>query len=65
MKLVKPIKAFCSWPPDEGGLDQLVASETEPDIGAATARVLGETDAAVGQELGRFDSAGWWLPPAD
>src|SRR5207237_4421555 len=55
MKLVKPIKAFCSWPPDESGLDQLLPSETKPDIGTAAARVLRETDAAVRQELGRLD----------
>jgi len=55
MKLVKPIKLFCSWPPDESGLDQLLASETKPDIGATTARVLGKPDAAVRQELGRLD----------
>src|SRR5437016_10929894 len=55
MKLVKPIKLFCSWPPDESGLDQLLASETKPNIRTAAARVLGETDAAVGQELRRLD----------
>jgi hypothetical protein len=55
MKLVKPSKTFCSWPPDESGLDQLWASETEPDVGAAAARVLGKADAAMGQELGRLD----------
>src|SRR5438132_3602884 len=55
MKLVKPIKTFCSWPPDESGLDQLLPSETKPDIGTAAARVLRETDAAVRQELGRLD----------
>src|SRR5438132_11796601 len=55
MKLVKPIKLFCSWPPDEGGLDQLLASETKPNIRTAAARVLRETDAAVGQELRRLD----------
>src|SRR5881296_896192 len=55
MKLVKPIKAFRSWPPDESGLDQLRASETKPNIRTAAARVLGETDAAVGQELARLD----------
>src|SRR5437879_440503 len=52
MKLVKPIKAFRSWPPDEGGLGQLLASETKPDVRTAAAGVLGKTDAAVGQELG-------------
>jgi len=55
MKLVKPIKLFCSWAPDEGGFDQLLASETEPDIRTAAAGVLWETDATVGQELGRLD----------
>src|SRR5207253_11423217 len=60
MKLVKPIKAFCSWPPDESGLDQLLASETKPDIRTAAAGVLRETDAAVWQELSRLD-----LPDGD
>src|SRR5437667_1626357 len=55
MKLVKPSKIFCSWPPDESGFDQLLPSEAKPDIGAAGAWVLGETDAAVRQELGRLD----------
>src|SRR5206468_4387859 len=55
MKLVKPIKLFCSWPPDESGLDQLLASETKPDIRTAAARVLRKTDAAVGQELSQLD----------
>ena len=55
MKLVKPIKAFCSWAPNERGLDQFLAPETEPDIGTVAAGVLWETDAAVRQELGRLD----------
>src|SRR5438128_3624982 len=55
MKLVKPIKTFCSWPPDESGLDQFLPSETKPNIRTAAARVLRETDAAVGQELSRLD----------
>src|SRR5438105_4287967 len=55
MKLVKPIKTFCSWPPDESGLDQFLASETKPDIRTAAAGVLREADAAVGQELGGLD----------
>src|SRR5437870_9697802 len=55
MKLVKPIKAFCSWPPDESGIDQLLASETKPDIRTAATGVLRKTDATVGQELGRLD----------
>src|SRR5437667_9827141 len=55
MKLVKPIKLFCSWPPDKSGLDQLLASETKPEIGTAAAGVLGKTDAAVRQELSRLN----------
>ena len=55
MKLVKPIKLLCSWPSDESGLNQLVTSETKPDIGTTPAGVLGKTDAAVGQELGPLD----------
>ena len=55
MKLVKPIKLFCSRPPDEGGLDQLLASETKPNVRAIAARVLGKADSAVRQELGRLD----------
>src|SRR5439155_4742596 len=55
MKLVKPIKLFSSWPPHESGLDQFLTSETKPDIRTAAAGVLRETDAAVGQELGRLD----------
>ena len=55
MKLIKPIKAFCSWPADQRGIHQFLASETKPDIGTATARVLRKTDAAVRQELGRLD----------
>jgi len=55
MKLVKPIKLFCSWPPDESGFDQILASETKPDVRTTAAGVLRETDAAVRQELGRLD----------
>src|SRR5438876_20226 len=55
MKLVKPIKLFCSWPPDESGLDQILASEAKPNIRTAATRVLRKTNATVGQELGRLD----------
>src|SRR6202011_1403881 len=54
-KFVKPAKVFCSWPPDQGGLDQILPSQTQSQIGAAAAGVLGKADAAVGQEFGRFD----------
>src|SRR5439155_544305 len=55
MKLAKPIKLFCSWPPDESGFDQILASETEADIRTAAACVLGGTDATVGHGVGRLD----------
>src|SRR5438132_9668512 len=55
MKLVKPIKVFCSWAPHQCGLDQILASEAKPNIRTAATRVLRKTDAAVGQELGRLD----------
>jgi hypothetical protein len=55
MKLVKPIKLFCSWPGDESGLDQLLVSETKPNVRTATAGVLREADAAVGEELRSLD----------
>src|SRR5205809_4296096 len=55
MKLVKPIKLFCSWPPDESGLDQILASEAKPNIRTAATRVLRKTNATVRQELGRLD----------
>src|SRR2546427_5006705 len=54
-KLVKPTKGFCSWPPHQSGLDQILPSQTKPDIRAAAAGVLRETDSAVGQELGGLD----------
>ena len=55
MKLVKPIKVFCSWAPHQCGLDQILASEAKPNIRTAATRVLRKTDATVGQELGRLD----------
>src|SRR5207237_9657453 len=55
MKLVKPIKVFCSWAPHQCGLDQILASEAKHNITTAATRVLRKTDATVGQELGRLD----------
>src|SRR5438552_17154687 len=55
MKLVKPIKVFCSAAPHQCGLDHILASEAKPNIRTAATRVLRKTDATVGQELGRLD----------
>jgi hypothetical protein len=57
IKLVKPTKVFGSWPPDEGGFDQLRFIQAQPEISTAAARVLGEANATVGQELCRLDLA--------
>src|SRR2546425_8038660 len=54
-KLVKPTKVFGSWPPYQSDLDQLLPSQTKAYVRATAARVLGETDAAVGQKLGGLD----------
>jgi hypothetical protein len=54
-KLVKPAKVFCSWPPDQGGLDQILPSQTEAQVWATATGVLGKSDAAVRQKLGRLD----------
>src|SRR6266436_6047091 len=56
-KLVKPTKVVCSWTSYERSFGQVRSSQTEPDVGTAGAGVLGKADAAVGQELGRFDPA--------
>jgi len=44
-KLVKPTKIFCSWTPNESGVDHLLLSKTKAHIRAAAARILGKTDA--------------------
>ena len=54
-KLVKPTKVFYSWFSFEGNVDQFRLLEAESDVGTATARVLGKTDAAVGQKLCGLD----------
>jgi len=54
-KLVKPIKALCSWLPHEGGFSQILPSQAEPDVGAAAARILRESNTAVRQELSGLD----------
>src|SRR5207302_5069994 len=57
IKLVKPTKVFCSWPPHQSGVGKILPSETKPNVGTAGARVLREANAAVGQELGGLDPA--------
>jgi hypothetical protein len=55
-KLVNPTKLFSSWPPDQSGFDQLVATEAHPNVRAAGTGILGKADATVGRESRRFDS---------
>jgi len=54
-KLVKPTKLFCSWPPHQSGFGQILPSQAEPDVGAAAARILRESNTAVRQELSGLD----------
>ena len=56
-KLVKPTKVVCSWTPYERRFGQIRPPQTEADVGTASARILGEADAAVRQEFSRFDSS--------
>jgi hypothetical protein len=57
-KLVKPIKVTSSWTSDQLRFDEMLISETQPQLRAADAAVLGEADATVRQELAGFDMAG-------
>src|SRR6185312_3012395 len=56
-KLVKPIKVTCSWPSDEGRIDQLLVLQAQSQMRTARAAVHRETNAAVGREQARFDLA--------
>jgi hypothetical protein len=56
IKFVKPTKVFCSWPPYQNSISHVLPSEAKPDVWAGAARILGKSDAAVGKELGGFDS---------
>jgi len=56
-KLVKPTKIFCSWTPNESGVDQFLLSKTKAHIGAAAAGILGKTDATVWQKVRGLDSS--------
>jgi hypothetical protein len=56
IKLVKPTKVFGSWPPDQGGINQLLLSQAEPQVWTCAARILRKTDAAVRREVCRLDS---------
>src|ERR1017187_7863093 len=55
-KLVKPIKTVCSWTPHQGGVGQLLLSETKPHIWTTAAGILGKADATVRQKVRRLDS---------
>lgn len=43
--------------PHQNGFGKILPSETQPDVGTAAARVLRESNAVVGQELGGLDTA--------
>jgi hypothetical protein len=57
IKLVKPTKLFCSWPPNHGGVCQVRFTETKPYVRTAAAGILREANTTVGEELGRFDTS--------
>src|SRR5213078_1633160 len=55
IKLIKPTKIFCSWPPHQSAFRQIRTSEAESDIRTTAAGVLWKANAAVRQKLGRLD----------
>src|SRR5947199_8498939 len=55
IKLVKPIKIFCSWTPHQGDIRYVSPSETKADVGATAAWILGKPDPAVRRESTRFN----------
>jgi hypothetical protein len=57
IKLVNPIKRFCSWTPYQGGIRYVSPSETKADVGTTAARILGKPDTAVRRESTRFNLA--------
>jgi hypothetical protein len=57
IKLVKPIKTLCSWTSHESGVDHFPLSKSKAHIRRAAAGILGKTDAAVWQKVGRLDAA--------
>jgi hypothetical protein len=57
IKLVKPTKGLCSWTPHQRGVSHLLLSKTKPNAGTGSARILGESDAAVRQELRGLNSS--------
>jgi hypothetical protein len=54
IKLVKPTKVL-SRTPDKASVDEILSAQAQADIRAGDAWVLGETNAAVWQELGCFN----------
>src|SRR5580658_8204323 len=57
VKIVKPIKVAGSCPANQIRVDQWLIVETEPKMRTAHAAVLWKADAAVRNELTRFDLA--------
>jgi hypothetical protein len=55
-KFVKQTKVV-SRTPDEAGVNEFLSAQTKANVRACRARVLGEPDAAVWQELRRLDPA--------
>jgi hypothetical protein len=57
IKLVKPTNIASSWTPNQVGVDHLLLSQTESEIGTTSAGLLGKVDAAVRQKLSGLNSA--------
>jgi len=56
IKLVNPTKVFRSWPANQTAFDHRLLPQTKANVWACCTGILWETDPAVGQELGGFDS---------
>src|SRR5262249_14700096 len=56
IKLVKPTKLFCSGTAYQSGVNQIRVPKAQSDVGTTAARVLGKTNAAMGQKLCRLDA---------
>jgi hypothetical protein len=56
IKLVKPTKLFSSGTAHQSGVNYFPPPEAQSDVGATAARVLGETNAAMGQKLRGLDA---------
>jgi hypothetical protein len=56
-KLVKPIKALCSWTPHQAAVGHFLLSQTKTHIRATAAGILRKANATVRQEVSRLDSS--------